>query len=380
MLRRLLGQAVDRRMSEPQGYVSTVEVESNANVRERIHHKLMMNREILQLEQGGTQEYRDLHRHNIRTHKRSASTGSGSYSRKRNQNETFQLPDLSAAHTEDTGNWEHPSNDYDLYLYDDNDLYNSESKYYEDVDGYLTEQNRKFNQLIDKNLDYVAHGNLTDIYKDDSPPRNGGRKLGFDQEDYNLVLMDRVLMNLDDESRFKLYQKLANEFNPPANNRMIQYSLLNQDKDYIKTLSAFEKCELVMILMIKLNFLLLKYSIPMTKRLYRKFMSNQLLLVNNDNFNRLLNLIIKLLNNLEDNYYQRKDLTISDTNVIDAQLNQLDQWNFSNNGDPGQGHMTFGMNPLSLNPFKVMGVVYDYYRGRESLDLLNAAEQFVNQI
>lgn len=364
MLRRLLGGAGDK--TPLQRHLP--EEDTNDNVRERIHNKLMMNRELKDSRLVAGQLNRP------------GSSGSGSFTtaapgmQKRSNSEgssnRIERPsrDLGASSPE-TEAWEHESTDYDGFLYEEE----GQSKYYEDVDGYLTQQNRKFNQLIDKNLNYVAHNNLTDVYKE--PGSNSSPRDMFDSnqrygdDDYNLLLMDKFIMSLDENNKIKLYQKLSQELGP--SNKMMHYSLLNEDKNYIKTLTVFEKCELVMILMIKLNFLLIKYSVPITKKLYNKFVTNQMFLLNNDNFNRLLNLIIKLLNNLENNYYSTKDGDIDSLDAdIREQIDQLDQWNLN------QGSR-FGV----INPVKVVGIIYNYYRGgANDLDLLNAAEEFVNQM
>lgn len=380
--------------------------EFNDNVRERIHNKLMFNRELLQHEKEREQEQEqeqeqqkhldmdmdmDINLHRGPGQDVSPSIDDNNYHYQINRKSSGRGTLIEASpinnrskSPSDINDWDHRPNDWD---HDSNDyescyeglspqhIYNSNTKYYQDVDGYLTEQNRKFNQLIDKNLNYVAHNNLTDIYKQQNYQ---------DLDDtYNLSLVllplapqiNHFLSTLDDDHKFKLYQKLSQEFNP--SNRMIQYSLLNHDQDYIKTLTVFEKFELVLILIIKLNFLLIKYSVPITKRLYKKFMNNQLLLVNNDNFNRLLNLVIKLLNNLETNYYQKRsgaDINIDDLGEdITEQINELDQWDLG----PSKGVSNF----ISLSPTKVVTVIYNYYRGGvNDMGLLNAAEEFVNQI
>lgn len=387
MLRRLLGGgSPDRRALLQQEYEQEPEEENEENVRERIHNKLMLNRE---LNQDTRMNSGETSRSGIyRASSGGSGTGTSSFvtasisarplahlrssSEGATDSRSQSRPQYSRSRSSDSDGWEQESTDYDGIFYEAE----GQSKYYQDVDGYLTEQNRKFNQLIDKNLNYVAHNNLTDIYKE---PNQTGMPLfesggNYDNDEYNLILMDKFLMNLDDSNKLKLYQKLSQEFSPT--NRMLQYSLFNEDKSYIKTLTLFEKCELVMILMIKLNFLLIKYSVPITKKLYNKFVNNQIYLLNNDNFNRLLNLTIKLLNNLENNYYSKQDTDMDMDSLneeIRGQIDQLDQWNLAT-----ESNSRFSVN---LNPIKVVGIIYNYYRGGTTdLDLLNAAEAFVNQM
>ncbi|CAH6719363.1 hypothetical protein CLIB1444_02S06788 [[Candida] jaroonii] len=188
----------------------------------------------------------------------------------------------------------------------------------ERINKYLEDQNTKFNKLIEKNLNYVSHTNLKDIYKFDN---------------LNDEKIDEFLSKIDNESKYKIYSKLEKEYK--TNN--------------FENLTVLSKIEILIILIIKIDFLILKYSLPISKVFYRKFISNQMILVNNNNFNKLLTIMINFINNFE-NFDFKEDEKFEDIND-----NNEKKW---------------------VKP-SIWNIVQNYY----SLNsVLNAAEEFVNQI
>lgn len=191
----------------------------------------------------------------------------------------------------------------------------------ERINKYLEDQNNKFNKLIEKNLNYVSHNNLKDIYKFDT---------------LNEEKIDEFLSKIDDESKYKIYTKLDKEYK--TNN--------------FENLTILSKIEILIILIIKIDFLILKYSLPILKVFYKKFISNQMILVNNNNFNKLLTLMINFINNFE-NFDFKEDENYQ-------QLNEINETNEKKWFKPS-----------------IWNIVQNYY----SLNsVFNAAEEFVNQI
>lgn len=130
------------------------------------------------------------------------------------------------------------------------------------MDNYLSEQNRKFNQLITRNLDFV--------------------KLNQSESQ---IEIDAFLDSIDDPTKQKLYHSLEQE--------------MTFDQESINNMTLLEKIEMILVLLVKLNFLLIRYLIPLSQKFYHKFMNNQLMIFNNNNLNRLLGMIIKFINHIE---------------------------------------------------------------------------------
>ncbi|EGV61442.1 hypothetical protein CANTEDRAFT_135398 [Yamadazyma tenuis ATCC 10573] len=137
-------------------------------------------------------------------------------------------------------------------------------------------------------------------------------------------------------------------------------------------MGMFEKIEVVTMLMVKLNFLIIRYSIPFSKMLYVKFTSNQMYVVNNNNFNKLLGLAIRMMSRADSSWSQTTREVSSVSEVYESESeyeNDIDDIKYEN-------QINFG--PLNLTP---IGVWQMYNQGRAGLTtLFNSAEEFARQL
>lgn len=177
------------------------------------------------------------------------------------------------------------------------------------IEDYLEDQNKKFNHLIEKNLKYVGYSNdLSECYK---------------LNEFSDEQVDLFLQKVNKDTKIKMHNKLNSEFQSHSNK--YSYDERVADEMFLNNLSLLEKFEIIVIFIIKLNFLIIKYSLPLSKFVYHKFVSNQLILFNRNNFNKFVNLIIKLINNIDQNYQGQNFETTNLNNVreFEVQLENL---------------------------------------------------------
>lgn len=227
------------------------------------------------------------------------------------------------------------------------------------VDHYLTEQNLKFNELINRNMDYVPHSKITlnEVYKLEDTTlsfidnKHEVNELNEFKSKHNLedAEVERLLDSVDEATKFKIHQQLNKEFDHETS---------------IEHLTNLEKVEILIILIIKINFLLIKKSIPVTKQLYQKFTSNQLLLFNNHNFNKLLNYLIKFFNAIDNNYNHDE--------LNELNLNEVNEYNVSND-DNGIINKIVRIMP-TVSPMNIIRLSVG------SPSIITIAEEFVKQL
>lgn len=222
------------------------------------------------------------------------------------------------------------------------------------VQQYLEEQNQKFDTLINKNLEVVIeqqdkfHEELSDnetmIYLMNefmNLDNQGitkkatfcGKVLKFTSKklwDYALPekkqevkeepiikveeeTFDEITGNLDSQRKLKLMKALHKDLLTLEDDELSQLmhdldsnqeimeivNRINQPQTIGSKNLMIDKIEILMILSIKLFFLSIKFSIPLAYLLYDKFVNNTIFLFNNKNFDKLIDMNIKLMTYLE---------------------------------------------------------------------------------
>ncbi|GEQ67341.1 hypothetical protein JCM33374_g1005 [Metschnikowia sp. JCM 33374] len=127
------------------------------------------------------------------------------------------------------------------------------------------------------------------------------RKVLADYENSALKLETAELLDqLDYESKITLLRQLMVDLGMRADaDDIVNFtrgSCVSED------LSMTEKMELLALLSVRLSFIGLKYFVPITKLVYTKFTDNEIVLVNNKNFSRLLTLLLRVMESLEEKF------------------------------------------------------------------------------
>mmetsp|Transcript_2985 Transcript_2985/g.2906 ORF Transcript_2985/g.2906 Transcript_2985/m.2906 type:complete len:525 (-) Transcript_2985:182-1756(-) len=238
------------------------------------------------------------------------------------------------------------------------------------IERYLNEQNKKFDELVDKNIDVVLQNpsndlkrnviDLLDVYdynlqdklkdisnivgiacnnamrftpfkKEDSEFDKGLDLESVSKESYdttnneidklvkaidNKSSVDPLLASLDYDTKVELFTKLREELcydqegiNAAARNRIIPVDEDTDNdtpNDEINNDILIDKLQLCVIISIKLLFTGLKLTIPLSKLLYHKFINDQLFIVNNKNANKFLSFIIRNMKYLESHLNNNK--------------------------------------------------------------------------
>lgn len=217
------------------------------------------------------------------------------------------------------------------------------------VDRYLTDQNRKFDDLIYKNLGTV-------LVQQAGYVENGDRKLKepasmtfrqsvsgavtstvgglagrmrffrhnksqevaevkevpvetlevFNGQFSSAANFDAFLDSLDYDTKILLLRMLRRDLGLTNDEELERLVLSENDIEKLTSMHKFEtsgpvidKIQLFVLIWIKLAFIGLKLMIPISYVIYRKFVENQLFLFNNKNFNKLLLVCIRCMRKLE---------------------------------------------------------------------------------
>ncbi|OVF04502.1 hypothetical protein A9F13_27g00462 [Clavispora lusitaniae] len=194
---------------------------------------------------------------------------------------------------------------------------------------YLEDQNSKFDELINKNLDVVleqqnkfeeeAHwkslvmdltkcalssdptstmpGALLRAVKHAWPFKMGATEDSFDSATRERqIRLEQMLDSMDYRTKVELLRNLYVDLGISEQKDVSQLSHLHRPEDP-DTLLA--KIELLSILSVRLAFIAIRYFIPATKSLYAKFKTDELLLFNSKNLDRLMTRMIKTLEMVE---------------------------------------------------------------------------------
>lgn len=222
------------------------------------------------------------------------------------------------------------------------------------VQQYLEEQNQKFDTLINKNLEVVIEqqdkfdeeftDNETMIYLMNEfmnldnqgitkKAKFCGKVLKFTSKklwDYALPekkqevkeeptvkveeeSFDEIKGTLDNQRKLKLMKSLHKDLLTLDDDELSQLmheldsnqeimdilNRINQPQTAGPKNLMIDKIEILMILSIKLFFLSIKFSIPLAYLLYDKFVNNTIFLFNNKNFDKLIDMNIRLMTYLE---------------------------------------------------------------------------------
>lgn len=261
------------------------------------------------------------------------------------------------------------------------------------IERYLNEQNKKFDELVDKNLDVVLQDTssdlkrnvigLLDVYdyklldklmdisniigiacnnvlhftpfkKEDSEVSDKRLDLeSISKESYdaanteidqivrtidNKSPVDSLLVSLDYDTKVELFTQLREELcydeegiSATSRNRFMPVDEdMCDDTTNDKTENdlLIDKLQLCIIISIKLLFMGLKLTIPLSKILYQRFINNQIFIVNSKNANKFLSFIIKIMRSLESHLNDDKIVSnqygyAKGTHENQLQLNQL---------------------------------------------------------
>ncbi|CUM46163.1 uncharacterized protein AC631_05560 [Debaryomyces fabryi] len=238
------------------------------------------------------------------------------------------------------------------------------------IERYLNEQNKKFDELVDKNIDVVLQNpsndlkrnviGLLDVYdyklqdklmdisniigiacnnvmrftplkKEDSELDKRLDLESMSKESYdaanseidqivrtidNKSSVESLLESLDFDSKVELFTQLREELcydqeglSAAARNRRMPLGgdmYSDLPNDELENDILIDKLQLCVIISIKLLFVGLKLTIPLGKLLYQKFIDDQLFIVNNKNANKFLSFIIKTMRSLESHLNNNK--------------------------------------------------------------------------
>lgn len=229
------------------------------------------------------------------------------------------------------------------------------------LENYLSEQNKKFDDLVNKNLDlvlldtskdfkrniiglfdvydYKIHDKLmgasniigiafnnvlgfTPFKKYDAEVSENGLDLesskvdddaANDEFDHimktidNKSSMDSLLVSLDYDTKVDLFAQLKEELCYDEEGTSTNTGIVASDKRLYNDIAddpnpsdlLIDKLQMCIIISIKLLFTGIKLTIPLSKLLYQKFKSNEMFIVNNRNANKFLSFIIRLMRSLE---------------------------------------------------------------------------------
>lgn len=218
------------------------------------------------------------------------------------------------------------------------------------VDRYLNDQNKKFDDLIYKNLNAVleqqsGYDENKDAENHDTESttyinslsnavtsRIGGiagriKLFGFRQQEgpdetrshilpetralqssiFNeAIAMDDFLDSLDYETKTQLLKMLRRDLGLTNDEELERLVLNENDIEKLTSMNKFEttgplidKIQLFVLVWIKLAFIGIKLMIPISYLVYTKFANNLLFLFNNRNFNKLLLICIRFMRTVE---------------------------------------------------------------------------------
>lgn len=208
------------------------------------------------------------------------------------------------------------------------------------VDRYLSDQNRKFDDLIYKNLNAVfdkeidkepetstfrksvsgvvtsgmgglagrirffGHAKDMDIAESSTPSPENQEIVSPALN--SAMIFDNFLDSLDYDTKIQLLIMLRRDLGLTNDEELERLVLNENDIEKLTSMHKFEttgpvidKIQLFVLILIKLMFIGIKLMIPISYLLYTKFVENQLFLFNNKNFNKLLLVCIKVMRTLE---------------------------------------------------------------------------------
>lgn len=209
------------------------------------------------------------------------------------------------------------------------------------VQKYLDEQNAKFDTLINKNMGAVLR---QQNYEGDAswPQMVFDLVTAKDTEDVTLKVgvlvgkastylyskvplagenkaelvspivpvadpIDCILNTLDYNTKVALLKELKADLGLVQTDSLSQLS--NQLAENLGSSSSslvIDKMEMLVIVSVRLAFVGVKFLIPLVTLLYLKFKNNEVMLLNNKNFSRLLSFVIRFMESLEDRLNSEK--------------------------------------------------------------------------
>lgn len=227
------------------------------------------------------------------------------------------------------------------------------------MQNYLDEQNAKFDDLINKNLGEVLKQQSQ--FEDDASwreimfklamarnPTEVSSSLGLlvlratksvclwmpfvesptvspDEESYGEAVLrsnnDLIQTNaisldtMDYNEKVKLLRQLQRDLGLNNESDMTNFTQELSQKDR----PLVDKIQMLMILLIRLAFMGFKLFVPISTAIYTKFKNNELMVLNNRNFNKLLNTVIHVMETME----ERLDNETNNTRVPGIQTIEI---------------------------------------------------------
>lgn len=222
------------------------------------------------------------------------------------------------------------------------------------VNAYLNEQNKKYNELIKSNSTIIKPKiNLL------RPNEEIGEQIMIAQDyDNTNYLIDEqfeeLLNQLNLRDKLRLYKKIKIDLGFKGTNE------IKLNENYYNKLTLLDKIEIIIIFLIKLNFLILRYSIPISKKIYNKFYSNNIYLLNYYNFNKFLNLIIGIMNTIEIKFHEEIVDDIENNHFNNP--HSLDPETLYYNKDKDKKSFSWNLMKFAMNDFSLLDVAEDFVK------------------
>lgn len=127
------------------------------------------------------------------------------------------------------------------------------------------------------------------------------RKVLLEYENSALKLETAELLDqLDYDAKVMLLRQLMVDLGMRADAEEIVN--FTRGSSVLEDTSMAEKLELLALVGVRLSFIGLRFFLPITRLLYTKFKENDLVLVNNKNFSKLLTVLVRALESLEERF------------------------------------------------------------------------------
>lgn len=107
---------------------------------------------------------------------------------------------------------------------------------------------------------------------------------------------DALMDSMDYNEKVMLFRRLHQDLSIDCDTDMARFPSFSIGTDT----PLVDKIQMMVILLIRLAFIGFKLFIPITTAVYTKFKNNELLFVNSRNFDRLLNTVIHMMENMEE--------------------------------------------------------------------------------
>lgn len=221
------------------------------------------------------------------------------------------------------------------------------------VNAYLNEQNKKYNELIKSNSNIIKPKiNLL------RPNEEIGEQIMIakDYENTSDLIdeeFEELLNQLNLRDKLRLYKKIKIDLGFKGTNE------IKLNENYYNKLTLLDKIEIIIIFLIKLNFLILRYSIPISKKIYNKFYSNKIYLLNYYNFNKFLNLIIGIMNTIEIKFHEE---IVDDIENNHFNASSLGPEPLYYNKDKDKKSFSWNLMKFAMNDFSLLDVAEDFVK------------------